>query len=466
VAKGRDEPMQKYNHLHSFFLKKTNNLLKNQESGTFAPQYPGTYMINRKISPPIQEIRQLRLPAPQCIRLDNGIPLYMLDFPGQEIVKIEAIFFAGRPEEHRKLVSKATARLLRDGTRSRSGAEIAEHFDFYGAGLSIPSNLDTASISTFSLKKYLDHLIPVFAEVLRQPAFPEAELENFQRTGIQDMLVELEKVEVLAYRQITEMIFGAEHPYGYNSNIGDYESLQRSDLEQHFQRWYTPANGLLFAAGRIDDQVIRQLNQHLGQEPFRGERSVVRLPEPQQRPETIHLKQPGSLQTAIKIGRRSFSRTHPDANGFFVLNTLLGGYFGSRLMMNIREKKGFTYNIYSSNDSYLYDGCFYISTEVNANKTKATIREIFAEMQRLCEDDVPDSELEMVRNYLLGMLLNGLDGPLNTADVVRSLLVENLPMSTYDDLVQSIRDITPGDIRSLAQKYFRPEDFWIVTVGK
>jgi zinc protease len=422
-------------------------------------------MINRKNAPHIQDVQNLQLPVAQYLQLDNGIPVYVLDFPSQEIVKLEAVYFAGRPEEDKRLVSKATARLMRDGTAHYTGAEIAEHFDFYGGSLGVPSNLDTAGFMAFSLKKYASEIIPVFAEVLRQPVFPEAELENFQRTGIQDMLVELEKVEVLAYRKITEMIFGEDHPYGYNSDVSDYEALNRDDLIRHFNQWYTPANCLIFAAGRIDDSILKQLNQHLGQEKRHGVRSATSVPVPQAMPEKSLIKQAGSLQTAVKIGRRSFNRTHPDANHFFVLNTLLGGYFGSRLMTNIREKRGYTYNIYSTNDTYLHDGCFYISTEVNAGKSKATIREIFAEMQRLMDTPVEAQELDMVRNYLLGMLLNGLDGPLNTADVVRNLIVENLPMTAYDELVLAIKTITPNDIQTLAQKYFKPEDFWVVTAG-
>ena len=174
---------------------------------------------------------------------------------------------------------------------------------------------------------------------------------------------------------------------------------------------------------------------------------------------------PNSMQSGIRVGRRLFSRKHPDFNGVFVLNTILGGYFGSRLMTNIREKKGFTYNIYSTADAMLHDGCLYIATEVNGDKSAATLRAIFSEMKKMREKPVSDDELEMVRNYLLGMLLNGLDGPMNISDVVRNLLVEGLPLSAFDELVQAVRNIRPADIQALAQKYLQPEDYWVVQVG-
>lgn len=472
-----------YIHPFAFLFEKTNKLWKKPEKSTFAFPNPKTMaqirisanpkfedmsrMPNRSPAPPVHEVSNLILPQPKFVRLDNGIPVYVLDYPGQEIVKIEAVFHAGRPEEDKRLVARATSRLLREGTRTRTGAEIAEHIDFYGGTLTVPTNLDTANIILFSLKKYAAELIPVFAEVLQEPVFPETELETFKTTNVQELLVELEKVEVLAYRKITELIFGENHPYGYNSIPDDYAALTRSDLLRFFDSWYTPANCLLFASGSIGDEVLHLLNQHLGQNKKAGKKPDTLPAQPAQpaRPAQINLSRPGSLQTAIKIGRRAFNRRHPDFNGLFVLNAILGGYFGSRLMMNIREKKGFTYNIYSTLDSYLNDGCLYIATEVNPGKVAAAVREIFSEMKKLRDKPVGDDELHMVRNYLLGMLLNGLDGPLNTSDVVRSLIVEGLTGREFDDMVATIRSITPAQLQALAGRYLQPEDFWVVTVG-
>lgn len=423
-------------------------------------------ILNRKTAPPIHEVRNLVLPDPQVVRLDNGVVVYVLDFPGQEIVKIEAVFRAGRPEEDKHLVARATSRLLREGTSGRTGAEIAEFLDFYGGSLSVPTNLDTANFLLFSLKKYAGHLIPVFAEVLQDPVFPESELETFRRTSIQELAVELEKVEVLAYRKVTELIFGETHPYGYNSVAADYTALDRLDLQRFFDNWYHPGNLTLFASGRIDGEVLDLLNRHIGQWKKSGKLPDYQAGTPAaQTPSAVKIPHAGSLQTAIKIGRRAFNRHHPDFNGLFVLNTILGGYFGSRLMTNIREKKGFTYNIYSTLDSYLHDGCFYIATEVNKGKAAATLKEIHAEMNKLRETPVPDDELAMVRNYLLGMLLNGLDGPLNTSDVLRGLVVEGFTHAAFDELVSDIRSVTPGQLQTLAARYLRPEDFWTVTAG-
>ncbi len=422
--------------------------------------------MNRKTSPTIHQVGHLVLPEPKVVRLDNGIPVYALDFPGQEILKIEAVYRAGRPEEDKRLAARAAARLLREGTTRRSGAEIAEHIDFYGGSLSVPTNLDTSNFLLFSLRKYAAELIPVFAELLQEPSFPTDELETFKRTSIQELQVDLDKEEVLAYRRITELIFGTAHPYGYNSMPADYTALTRDDLARHFDHWYTPGNCRLFVSGRVDEPVLQLLNRHLGQNRRQGltPRTPPQIADNQ--PHKEHIKHAGSLQTAIKTGRRLFSRHHPDYNGVYVLNTILGGYFGSRLMMNVREKRGYTYNIYSTADAMLHGGCLYVATEVHTGKAAATLREIFLEMKRLRETPVPGEELSMVRNYLLGMLLNGLDGPLNTSDVIKTLITEDLPLHAFDELVHTIRTITPETLQELANRYLQPEDFWTVTVGK
>lgn len=473
---------QKYAALRGFLWKKTNRLLKKENlllqsfsrpEAFFAPVFaalpmrpPKPASLNRKLPPPVHEPGGLVLPRPELSHLDNGMPLYVLDFPDQEIVKIELVFRAGRPEEEKRLVARAAARMLREGTATRTGAEIAETIDFYGGTLSIPASLDMANFQLFSLKKYAPALLPVFAELFRTPSFPERELDTFRENHIAELLVELEKPEVRAYRELTERIFGADHPYGYNSTPDDYRALTRDDLTAHFGRWFTADNGCLFASGRIDADLRASLNEQFGKIISRAQPPESRLPAAgAATPGRVALTHPGSLQTAIKIGRRLFARRHPDFDGMFVLNTLLGGYFGSRLMMNIREKRGYTYNIYSSADTLLHDGYLYIATEVNPGKAAATIREIFAEMRRLCETPVDADELDMVRNYLLGVLLNGLDGPMNVSEMVRNLVVDELPWEAFERLVATIRSITPGQLQALAARYLQPDDFWVVTVG-
>ncbi len=418
----------------------------------------------RSTPPPIRPIGKLQLPDCQRITLDNGIPVVALNLGTQEIVKLEVIYRAGRTEEKKRLASRATARILRDGTTSRTGAEIAEQLDFWGASLNAPISLDFSAFNLYSLKKYAERAVPIFADVLQNPIFPEKELETFINGSIQELTVELSKPETVAYRQITELIFGANHPYGWNSIEQTYKEVKREDLVEFYDQFYVPKNALIMVAGRVDDALISLINNELGQKKASGETVKYDWTASVETPCRVDFGLPGTLQSAIKIGRRLFPKNHDDHKGLFVLNTILGGYFGSRLMANIREKKGYTYNIYSTLDSMLHDGYFYIATEVNSDRTEVTITEIFREMEKLRTRLVPDSELEMVRNYLLGVVLTSLDGAMNVSDLMKSMLLEDLPFSDFDRLVEVVRGITSREIRELARQYFAPEMMWTVVV--
>ena len=181
-------------------------------------------------------------------------------------------------------------------------------------------------------------------------------------------------------------------------------------------------------------------------------------------PQKIKIPHIDSVQTAIKVGCKLFNRNHPDFNGLYILNTILGGYFGSRLMANIREDKGYTYNIFSSVDAMFHDGYFYVGTEVGNEFTEKTLAEIYREMNLLKENLIEEEELNMVKNYLLGNMLTMLDGPFNVSEVVKTYVVENLPVTDFNKLTQTIKNITAEELRELAKKYFKPENMWEVIV--
>lgn len=391
--------------------------------------------------------------------------VHVLAEAGLEALKIEVVYRAGRLHEEKRLVSRACCRLLREGTGSRSSQALAEFFDSFGAGISPQSSMDSLGMVLFCLKKYLEPVLPVFAEILQDPGFPEEELDLFCRNSTQELLVDLGKPEFIGYRRITALIFGENHPYGYNSVDADFAALTPADLRAYHRKWVQPGNMFVIASGDVCEKTLSLLNKFLGQVQGSVPPPIAYLPPVLNPPQREDILLPGSLQTAVKIGRRTFSRQDPDANGLYVLNTILGGYFSSRLMTNIREKKGYTYNIYSSNDHHLHDGYLYISTEVNAGKGEATIRQIQQEMARLREERVTAEELQMVRSYLTGIILNGLDGVMNTADILKGFLLEGTDRDDFYRLTAAIRNIGAEEIQQLAERYLQPEDYWVVTVG-
>ena len=414
--------------------------------------------------PDIQEVKNLVVPPPELWYLSNGVPVYETSLGTQEIIKLELVFFAGRPFERKKLASRSAAALMREGTTRYSSADIAETFDYYGGSLATPISLDTANVLLYSLKKHFGKLLPLVSDMLSGPTFPQDELDSFIERNKRRLRIDLSKNDVIAYRQFTEILFTKDHPYGYNSYPETYAQLTREDLVTHFQENYTTGNCQIFLSGKTDAAIRRMLEEQLGNAILPGEKRLATLPDVNNNPERIKIAHPDTVQTAIRIGRHLFDRHHEDYNGMYVLNTILGGYFGSRLMANIREDKGYTYNIYSSHEAMLFGGYFYVGTEVGNEFVEPTIREIYHEMERLQTDLVDDEELTMVKNYLLGTLLTNLDGPFNIAEVVKTFISEGVPLSAFEDLAKAIKNITPEELRNLARKYFKKEDMWEVVV--
>lgn len=423
-------------------------------------------MPDRSQSPPIAQIGQLILPLPDLIHLDNGTPVYVTNMGTQDVIRLEVVFRSGRPFEKKQLAARATAAMLKEGTLYHDAADIAETIDFYGASLSQPFNLDTGNLVLYSLSRHFEAVLPLFTEMLDSPVFPEDELRAFIKRNQKALKTDLAKTDVVAYRTITEKVFGERHPYGYNSTLGVYESIERADLVEHFDRCYGMDNCKIFISGRITDSVLKALNAQIGQLGRRGRPEPVSMEVNAPKSGSCHIPHPDAVQTAIRVGRRLFGRHHEDYAGFFVLNTILGGYFGSRLMTNIREDKGYTYNIYSSLDVMRQDGAFYIGTEVGNEFVGDTMHQIRLELQSLIEQPVEEEELTMVRNYLMGNFLSMLDGPFNVSEVVRTMVGDDLPFSFFSDLVEKVNGVEPDTLQALARKYLQSEAQWEVTVGK
>lgn len=422
-------------------------------------------MPDRSQPPVIKDIQTLHLPKPEIFYLDNSIPVYVTSMGTQEVIRMELVFFAGRTYEDKQLVARATSSLLREGTQRYTAAQIAEAIDFYGATLSLPFNLDTSSMVLYSLNKHFADTLPILQDMLRAPLFAAEDLEAYIKRNQRRLSVDLAKNDTLAYRLITEQIFGSAHPYGYNSTDEAYLALTPADLRKHHRRLYNASNCMVFVSGRVTDEVKQLLNKALSDALSPGEKPEPRIPVPDGQPKSTFERRPDTLQSAVRLGRRGLNRRHEDFYGLYVLNTLLGGYFGSRLMTNIREEKGYTYNIYSMLETMRYDGSLLIGTEVSPEYVEPTLREVEREMKLLQQTMVDEEELTMVRNFLLGNFLTMLDGPFNVSEVIRTLVLDDLPLSTFDELVSTVQNIDAAALQGLAQKYLNKADLWQVIVG-
>lgn len=275
--------------------------------------------------PIIQEVKDLKVPQPDVWFMNNGVPVYEIDLGTQEIIKLELVFYAGRPFERKKLAARTTPSLLKEGTASFSSADIAETMDFYGASLITPFHMDTSNVLLYSLSKHIEKVLPILAEVVSVPSFPQKELDHFKQRNQQRLQVELTKNDVLAYRKFTEMIFGEDHPYGYNSFPETYASIERENVLKHFQENYTTGNCIVFLSGKISPRIRELVNRYLGGAILTGNKREARFANPVSTPEKVRLKNVDKSQKAIRIGRRLFTRHHEDFNAMYVLNTISEG---------------------------------------------------------------------------------------------------------------------------------------------
>lgn len=406
--------------------------------------------------PTLFQVSQINFPTPSIRALCNGLPVYIVEGGSQEVCKVDFMFLAGRPFEEKKLTAATMAAIIKEGSRSFTASSIADSVDLLGATISSPFSFDHISLQLTCLTKHVGALIPILVDIIRYPSFEDSELNLFKKRTERRLAVDLSNNEVIAYRKATEQYFGSEHPYGYNSDITLYQKINQEDLFKHHQRYFQPGNAILFISGRMPKDLIDRLDSLLSDWQNNSVPPVPVLPGyPQTR--SIIVEDMGKSQSALRVGRRLFNRNHVDWPGLFVLNTILGGYFGSRLMKTLREKKGLTYGVQSSLESLKYDGYWSISLETEKKFVKKSLAGIYQEIEILQNDLVPSSELQMVKNYIGGYLLSLMDGPLQTLEVLKNNLAED---SAYDFtvyLLDRIARIQPEEIRDLAQSYLQRE---------
>ncbi|MEO5645500.1 MAG: pitrilysin family protein [Bacteroidia bacterium] len=423
--------------------------------------------INRTAPPAFLEVEKINLEEAVKLELSNGIPVYMLDAGTQEVTRIEFIFRAGIRHQAHSLVSSGVNDMLDEGTHTRNAEVIAEELDFFGAFIETETQHDVASFTLFSLNKHLRSTLPVVQDIIRNASFPEEEFRIYLTNKRQKFLVDNDKVSVLARRKFNDLLFGASHPYGAKSELADFDMLTRESLANFHKNNYTADRCTIVVSGKLPENMLELLESFFGDE-WKAPVNIkdAELPVPVTAKERVHtIEKEGAVQSAIRMGRVLFNKTHPDYLGMQVLNTVLGGYFGSRLMANIREDKGYTYGIGSGLVSMLGGGYFVISTEVGVDVTNAALKEVYYEIDKLQTELVGEDELELVRNYLIGVFLRSTDGPFAIGDRLKGILGYGLGYDYYDRYVETIRTITAEQLRDLANKYLKKEDLIELVVG-
>jgi zinc protease len=425
-------------------------------------------MIDRKVQPPIVDAVELdlKLKPYKYFTLDNGVPVYAINAGEEEVLMVEWVFYAGNWYEEKNIVAATTNYLLRNGTTNKTAYQINEHFEYYGAYLNRACYNETASVTLHSLTKHLPELLPVVAELFTESIFPEKELMIYKQNQKQKLKVNLKKSDFVGNRIIDELLYGLHHPYGKYTSIEEYDALQQNEAIDFYKKFYTNGKCILFVAGKLPEDIQQQLNKNFGTLPFNKETlpAVEHIAKQATAKRHNLINDPNGVQAAIRIATPFPNRHHPDFIKAQVLNNIFGGYFGSRLMSNIREDKGYTYGIHSYLQNHLQQSAWMISTEAGRDVAEATVSEVYKEMDRLCNEPVDEEELHLVRNYMMGSILGDLDGPFQIIGRWKNYILNNLPETYFYNSLETIKTITAEELMQLAKKYFIKEDFYELTV--
>lgn len=423
-------------------------------------------MPDRKKAPAIVDAVNfnLHLKPYKKLVLKNGVEVYTIEAGAEEVMSIEWVFYAGNAWEAQNLVAASTNFLLKNGTSRHTAFQINEHFDYYGSYLNRACYNETATLSLHTLTRYVGELLPMVRELLTDATLPEEELAIYKQNMKQRLRVNLQKSDFVASRLIDAYLFGEDHPYGKYTRFEDFDAVERSQLVDFYKRYYQQGRLIMFVAGRLPANLEQLLNDNFGDLP---QGAVVPVSHP------LHaatekkyriINDEKGVQGSIRLASPFPNRHHPDFLKTLVLNTLFGGFFGSRLMLNIREDKGYTYGIHSYLQNHQQHSAWMISTEAGRDVAEAAIAEVYKEMQDLREELVDEEELLLVRNYMMGGLLGDLDGPFQIISRWKNIILNSLGEDYFYRSIDTIKNVSAEELRELAQKYLRPEEFYELVV--
>ena len=424
--------------------------------------------INRKIQPPVQPVKDIHWVLPEKIRLASGNLLYLVKDSSLDAIRLDVIFPGGVWDEHKPLVCNTAIDTLREGTPSRDAATVAEQFDYFGSYIITYSTRDYAGISLYSLTRYTSEVLEILEDIIYHPLFPAKKIRAYLKRQQQSFVIESEKVTYQSMSVFLEEVFGASHPYGRRIEPDYFDKVTPEDLRLFHRENLHCDHCFFILAGNVSPQLIKDMEKRFGGEsdhrhsPGQRQDSFSGMPD---HAEKKHIPWDKAVQSAITMGKKTITRQHEDFPALSFVNTILGGYFGSRLMKNIREEKGYTYGIFSTLQPLRYGAHLNIRTEAGIEVCQATLEEIYHEIRKLKENPPSEEEIRLVRNYMMGSLLQSLDGALARSDMIKRLLTTDTPLDYPERLAEAIRTISPEKIRIITETYFDPDSFTEVVAG-
>jgi zinc protease len=423
----------------------------------------------RKLAPVPLAPKPFNVPQPFEAYLPNNLKIVIVERKNLPLVTLRLAFRSGQindPKDSKGLTA-ALASLIQEGTKSRTSQQLAEEVEMLGASLNANSSSDNTILSASTLSVYLPEILELLADIVLNPVFPEKELTLYKQNTIEGLKVQRADAGFLAHERISKIIYG-EHPYGVIApSPADIERISREQLIDFHRRMFAPNNAILIAVGDIDrEKFLNQINSLFGN----WEKGNVEPPEfpvlPDRTEKTLTIvDRPGSAQANIILSNLAITRNHPDYFPALVLNQILGAGASSRLFMNLREEKGYTYGAYSSFDARRHAGAFEATAEVRTAVTGDALREFFYEIERIRDEDVSERELPDAKNYLTGVFPIRAETQEGLTNLIVAQQLYDLPADYLQTYREKINAVTLDEVRCVANTYLLPDKIAIVVVG-
>ena len=412
--------------------------------------------MDRSLAPAFKASIDFKLPKPEKIKTKSGTSVIYLPHAQIPITKIEFVFAAGKISETRLGLAQFTVSLLDKGAGQKNASQIAELLDYHGAHLELATDSDFASVSLYCLSRHVDTLLPLVLEIISEPTFPEDELNTYRRIFIENLKVSQKKNSYVASTTLRKAIFG-NHPYGWSIQQDDIKKISKSEIQNFFTNNYFLQS--VFVTGSVEPSSLEQVLEY----GFRSNPVITRQPIISQGILNQTTDGPSKDQASIRFGKISLSRNNNGFAELVVLNHLFGGFFGSRLMRNIREDKGLTYGIYSSIHHYQLATTLTVAAEVNLEHVTEAGNEIFKELKNL-SSQLSQDELQTAKNHLIGSLQNDNASLFAVIERIKTIEMFQLADTHYEQLIGRIANCTVENLRELASQEFTPESFSSIIV--
>lgn len=413
--------------------------------------------------------RPLNIPEPFEASLANGLQLVLVEDHRLPLVSFRLVFRSGDVNDppHLPGLSDMMSHLMTEGTTRRTSRQIAEDVERLGATLTIGSSSDFTTVAGSALSIYADEVLELIADVTLRPSFPQNEIDLARENTKQLLIQQRAQPTFLASERMAQVMFG-KHPYAQVSPTPDsLDAMTRDELVHFRESRFVPNNAVIFIIGDVDaDRILERIDQLFSDWKSRrlSDENYPQLPQHVAR--TAYLvDRPGSAQSNIVIANQGITRTNPDYFPMLVMHTVLGANASSRLFMNLREQKGYTYGAYSSLDARRLAGTFRTTAEVRTPVTGGSLQEFFYELQRIRDEAASEEEIINAKSYLAGVFPIRIETQDGLIDQLVSIKMFDLPsdyLQTYRDRVNAV---TAEEIKCVAQKYIAPDRAAIVIVG-